>query len=220
MARKIGTIKTFLSLWMAHEKLYYSIFYDALEQLTITDTQRHDEDAISEALCPILKKICFESVLDVRTPDWEKPNQPSITEELKGGKIRKRPDFTCNFLNSFADCPEMYEIPFHVECKRLGKTVGSWNLNRNYVTNGIKRFDCHDHEYGKRAPSGMMLGYMVNMQQTAILDVVNKQLYSQLPELNFSFTQKVVSCEQKFIRKKVGPERFKLVHLWSDLKSS
>lgn len=218
MARKIGTIKSFLSLWIAHEKLYYSIFYEALGQLKITDTQQKDEDAISEALCPVLRKICFEYAQEVRTPDWEKPIQPSSTEELKGGKIRKRPDFTCDFLNSLADCPEMYEIPFHVECKRLGKIVGSWNLNRNYVTNGIKRFDCRDHEYGKRAPSGMMLGYMVNMEQTAILDAVNKQLYSHLPKLNFSFSHKVVSCEQTFIRTKVKPKRFKLIHLWSDLR--
>lgn len=220
MARKIGTIKSFLLLWVAHEKLYYSIFYEALQQLKINEEQRKDEDAISEALCPILQKICFEHTQDVRTPGWENPNQPANTDELKGGKIRTRPDFKCILLNSLAPSPEMYEIPFHVECKRLGKTKGSPRLNRNYVTNGIKRFDCRYHEYGKRAPSGMMLGYMVNMEQTAILDAVNKQLYNYLPELNFSFNQKVVSCEQKFIRKKVAPEKFKIVHLWSDLRSS
>jgi len=220
MARKIGTIKSFLSLWMAHEKLYYSIFYEALQQLEINDDQRNKEDAISEALCPILNNVCFDHERDVMPPACEEPISPVIKEELKGGKIRKRPDFTCNFLNNLAESAEMYKIQFHVECKRLGKTVGSWNLNRNYVTNGIKRFNCRDHEYGKRAPSGMMLGYIVNMEQTAILDAVNKQLYSHLPVLNFSFTQKVVSCEQEFIRKKVGPERFKLVHLWSDLRRS
>ncbi len=218
MARRIGTVKTFIALWQCHENLYYSIFYEALKRLEINDEQRKDEDAISEALCPVLNDICFEHRLDVRTPDWEKPIQPVINEELKGGKSRKRPDFTCNLVNGFADGPEMYEIPFHVECKRLGDTVGSWNLNKNYVTNGIERFDCKSHEYGKRAFSGMMVGYIVSMESTLILDIVNRHLSDMIQKLNFAFTKKVVSCEQKLIRKKVKPEEFKLIHLWTNLK--
>ena len=139
MARKIGAIKSFLSLWMKHEKLYCSIFYEALQELKINEEQRENEDAISEALCPVLREVCFKHERDVKTPDWEKPNQPVNTDELKGGKIRKRPDFTCNFLNSLAASPETYEIPFHIECKRLGETVGSWNLNKNYVTKGPRK---------------------------------------------------------------------------------
>ncbi len=186
MARKNGKIKSFMLLWMRHEKLYYSIFFEALQQLNINDVQRNDEDAISEALCPILKKLCFNHERDVRTPDWEKPIQPAKIEELKGGKIRKRPDFTCNFLNSLADSSDTYEIPFHVECKRLGKKIASWDLNKNYVTNGIKRFDNSDHEYGKRAPSGMMLGYVVNMERNAILKTVNNHLSKDMNKLNLN----------------------------------
>jgi len=99
MARKIGAIKSFLLLWMEHEKLYCSIFYEALQQLKINEEQRKNEDAISEALCPVLREVCFKHEHDVKTPDWEKPNQPVNTDELKGGKIRKRPDFTCNFIS-------------------------------------------------------------------------------------------------------------------------
>lgn len=219
MARKIGTIKSFLLLWMAHEKLYFSIFYEALQQLKINEKQRKNEDAISEAICPILREVCFNHEYDVRTPDWEKPIQPVENEELKGGKIRKRPDFSCSFVNSLANSPETYEIPFHVECKRLGDTVGSWNLNKNYVSNGVKRFDCKSHEYGKRAQSGMMIGYIVNMEQTAVLEAVNKRMPDERIELNFEFTQKVVSCEQNFNRKHVKPSEFKIIHLWVDLRN-
>jgi len=91
------------------------------------------EDAISESLCPILREVCFRHERDVKTPDWEKPIQPANTDELKRGKMGRRPDFTCFLLNSFAAGPETYEIPFQVECKRLGKTVNSWNLNKNYA---------------------------------------------------------------------------------------
>jgi len=219
MARKFGTIKSFQLLWIAHEKLYYSIFSEALQHLEINEEQRKYEDSISESLCPNLRKACFNHERDVATPDWEKPNQPVNTDELKGGKIRKRPDFTCNFLNSLATSPETYEIPFHVECKRLGKTVGSWNLNKNYTTEGINRFDCVIHEYGKRAPSGMMIGYIVNMDQTTILAAVSKYMLDEQLDFNFEFKEKVVSCEQKLIRKNVIPFEFKMIHLWADLRN-
>ncbi len=219
MARRIGTVKTFIALWQCHETFYYSIFYEALNRLEINEEQRKSEDAISEALCPILKDICFNHTQDVRTPDWEKPIQPVINEELKGGKVRKRPDFSCSFVNSLANCSEMYEIPFHIECKRLGQKVGSWDLNKNYVNDGINRFDSSDHEYGKRAPSGMMIGYMVNMEPTTILNKVNKHLPDRLPKLGFAFKKKVVSCKQELIRKKVRPKEFKLIHLWTNLKN-
>lgn len=219
MARKIGTIKSFLLLWMKHEKLYCSIFYEALQELEINEDQHNNEDTISEALCPVLREVCFKDERDIKTPDWEKPIQPATADELKGGKINKRPDFTCNFLNSLAASPETYEIPFHVECKRLGETVGSWNLNKNYTANGINRFDCKTHEYGKRATSGMMIGYIVNMEPAAILEAVNKDVSDEQLKLKFEFTQKVVPCEQNLNRKHVKPAGFKIIHLWTDLRN-
>ncbi len=219
MARKIGTIKSFLLLWMKHEKLYFSIFYEALQQLEINEDQRNNEDAISEVLCPVLREVCFKHERDVRTPEWEAPNQPANTDELKGGKIRMRPDFKCTFLNSLPASPETYEIPFHVECKRLGETIGSWNLNKNYTANGINRFDCKTHEYGKRARSGMMIGYIVNMEPAAILEAVNKHIPDEQLKLKFVFTQKVVSCEQNLNRKHVKPAGFKIIHIWTDLRN-
>jgi len=219
MARRVGAVKTFIALWQCHEKLYYSIFYEALKRLEIDDDRRKNEDAISEALCPVLYDVCFEHSQDVIIPDWEKPIQPVLKEELKGGKVRKRPDFSCNLINSSPDCTrETYLIPFHVECKRLGDTAGSWNLNKNYVTNGIKRFDCKSHEYSKRAPSGMMVGYIVSMEPTLILEKVNNYLPDKLQKLGFAFKKKVVTCEQKLMRKEVKPEEFKLIHLWTELR--
>lgn len=218
MARKIGAIKTFASLWQDHESLYYSVFHSALEQLILSKKQKKHEDAISEALCPVLKKICFEHELDVRIPDWEKPIPPEEADDLKGGNFGKRPDFTCSLTNSLATSVKMYAIPFHVECKRLGKTTGSPNLNKNYVINGIKRFDIKSHEYGRLAPSGMMIGYIVNLEPDQIIAKVNKCLPKDFPELNIDFSEKTVSCEQKLLRKNVKPQKFKLIHLWTDLR--
>ncbi len=220
MARKKGTIKKFFSLWQNHEKLYYSIFKKALEQLNITNELRKDEDAISEALSPVLRKICYEYNIkhkqDIRMPVWEAPISPQNNTGLKGGKKRKRPDFSCNFIDPFATSFETHEVSFHIECKRLGKTKGSWNLNKNYITDGINRFNLKSHEYGRSVPSGMMIGYLVNLSSKQIVDLVNNYLPSQLPKLSFNFSSKVVSCEQKLSRQKVKPKRFKLIHLWAD----
>lgn len=219
MSRRIGTVKTFIALWQCHENLYCSIFYEALNRHEINDEQHKDEDAISEALCPILNIICFELERDIAPPVWESPIQPIRNEELKGGKVRKRPDFTCIFINSLANSPEMYAIPFHVECKRLGQKVGSYDLFNNYINKGIRRFDSSDHEYGKRAPSGLMIGYIINMEQNTILEKVNGYLNGSFPKLIFLFNKKVVSCEQRLIRKEVKPIEFKLIHVWANLKN-
>ena len=38
-------------------------------------------------------------------------------------------------------------------------------------------------------------------------------------DFNFEFKEKVVSCEQKLIRKNVIPFEFKMIHLWADLRN-
>lgn len=141
----------FTILWKRHESLYLMIFSTALNELADARRLSGDEDAVSEKLCPILRSVCFNVARsqnrEIRTPSWEPPIPPVTEDELKGGKIRKRPDFTCSCYNSFAGSAEEHEIPFHVECKLLGSlTSPSWILNRNYVNYGIKRFDSTEHE--------------------------------------------------------------------------
>ena len=146
----------FETLWERHTLLYSEVFAAALQELSESSSVSGDEDAISEMICPILSRVCFNfgnsRNFEIRTPSWEAPFQPVTEDELKGGKIRKRPDFVCKCMNRWAASPEDREISLHVECKRLGHpTSATWVLNRNYVKNGIKRFDSKTHEYGKRA---------------------------------------------------------------------
>ncbi|MEA1961160.1 MAG: hypothetical protein U9N81_07800 [Bacillota bacterium] len=122
MAR--GGIPSRFNLWNKHETLYVGIFIIALQRLSDDKCDTTNEDIISERLCIILNEVCFEESqknnCEIRTPDWEKPIQPIATSEIKGGKVRYRPDFTCKLTNPFADSPDDHEIPFHIECKRLG----------------------------------------------------------------------------------------------------
>jgi len=224
MARR--SLPPFAILWRRHENLYCEVFSVALLELSRKACISGDEDAISEMLCAILNRTCFEFAkskgIDVRTPIWEGPVQPVSDEELKGGKIRKRPDFTCRCSNPFAVSSDEHEIPLHVECKCLGNpTSKSWNLNENYINNGIKRFDSVTHEYGKRSSSGIMIGYIISMKPSDILQEVNahqKKLLPDHPSISFDFSSPpLFQTEQKIDRKNLLPKRFQLTHLWINL---
>lgn len=227
MARR--ALPLFSDLWKQHERLYLEVFSIALTLLaekksSLTD----DEDEISEQLCPILRNVCFEEGkkrnCEIRTPEWEKPIQPVSDSELKRGNIGKRPDFTCTCHNPFASRAEEHEIALHIECKLLGKpTSRTWILTRNYVNNGIKRFDNRTHKYGRRACSGMMIGYIISMDPKQIANEVNEWQQKHMPQnpaLSFQFVNPPVFKEQQNLsRKNVKPEKFHLIHLWVDLRN-
>ena len=219
MARRHSSIGGFDQLWERHEKLYQRIFMNGLKLLKLNNSQREHEDAVSEALCPVLQRVCFAHPEKPSIPQWEMPIAPASDDELKGGKRQKRPDFTCSKVNPFAQSDDMFEVSLHIECKRLGQNKGSYNLNKNYVEKGIKRFDSITHEYGKRAPSGMMIGYIINSTTEDILLDVNRYLKGlEIQNLIFDFTDRVTSCDSIFCRKFVEPENFKLIHLWADVR--
>jgi hypothetical protein len=120
---------------------------------------------------------------------------------------------------------EEHEISLHVECKLLGyPTSKNWILNKNYVTDGIKRFDSLPHEYGKRAPSGLMIGYIVSMELTEIVAEVNSHQKKHIPynpPLQFQFDRQSLFREsQNLNRRNVSPESFRLIHTWVSLEKS
>jgi hypothetical protein len=204
------------------------VFSTALRELAEKDSISGDEDAISELLSLIIRQVCFyfnrsRDNEEIRAPIWEAPIQPVNQVEVRGGKRRKRPDFTCYYFNCHAGSPDEQEIPLHVECKRLGSpTSSSWNLNENYVINGIKRFDCSTHQYGKRSPSGMMIGYIISMTPEEIETEVNgyqKKHLPNYPDITFTFDdRKPFQTYQKIQRRSVEPAQFELIHLWVDLR--
>lgn len=226
MARR--RLSSFETLWRRHILLYSEVFSAALQGLSESASISGDEDAISEILCPILNRVCFNfgksRNQELQTPYWEAPIQPVTGDELKGGKIRKRPDFTCKCIDPWAVSAENHEISFHVECKLLGyPTSATWILNENYVKNGIKRFDSKIHEYGKRSHSGMMIGYIISMTPREIESEINDYQKKHVPEytkIKFLFdTTTLFKARQDIKRKNVIPARFELIHFWADLRN-
>jgi hypothetical protein len=147
------------------------------------------------------------------------------SSELKGGKRRKRPDFTCKWINPLASSAEEYELPLHIECKRLGKpTSPNWVLNENYVVDGIMRFDSKDHEYGKRAFSGLMIGYIISMAPNEIIadiDAFCRKHYAESANIiHQSNNDEVTQYRQYMKRHSVQPKTFEIVHLWVDLRKT
>ena len=223
------SLSSFTDLWRQHERLYLEVFSAALLKLAGQELSLNNEDAISEELCIPVNQVCFEMnksrKVEVRVPVWERPIQPVAKEERKGGKIRNRPVFCCSCLNRFALSAEEHEVSLHIECKLLGEpTSSSWILNENYVKRGIKRFDSTTHEYGKRAPSGLMIGYLINMPPETVLAEVNghqKKHMPANPDIVFEFgNEKLFRSRQPLTRKHVQPECFELIHLWADLRKS
>ncbi len=226
MARR--ALVTPFTHWKTFNQLYVEIFTTALGNLGKINSPSIHEDAISERLIVILREVCFNLNRsrchgEIRTPIWEAPIPPVNENELQGGKKRKRPDFTCYYFNAYANSPDQQEIPFHVECKRLGSsTFPSWNLNENYVVYGIKRFDCSTHQYGQRSPVGMMIGYIINMTPPEIETEVNRYQKKHLPhcpDIAFMFdTNAPFKTHQHIQRSSVEPAQFQLIHLWADLR--
>ncbi len=228
MARR--TLSPALHYWNTFQQLYVDVFSSALRELAGKSPIPGDEDDISEILYLILREVCFNIERshpgkEIRYPIREAPIPPAAWHELKGGKKGKRPDFTCYYFNSHALSPAEKEIPLHVECKLLGKpTSPSWNLNKNYVCDGIKRFDCNTHEYGKHTPAGMLVGYIIDMTPREIEKEVNgyKNKYlPDFPDLRFKFeAAPPFQTYQKITRRHVEPVQFELVHMWADLRDS
>jgi hypothetical protein len=226
MARR--PLSPFITLWNRHILLYSEVFSTALRELSESAAIPGDEDAISEILCSILNRVCFKlgksRNQELQTPYWETPIQPVTGDVLKGGKIKKRPDFTCKCIDPWAISPGKYEISLHIECKLLGNpTSATWILNENYVKNGIKRFDSKIHEYGKRAYSGMMIGYIIDMTPQEIESEVNDYQEKYAPaytDIKFFFDKTTLfKTRQDIKREKVMPARFELIHLWVDLRN-
>jgi len=216
MARRNKDLPGRVRIWSRFVALYIEIFCQALELLQITDEMKKNESRISEELCPKLQGICFNNKDKPETPRWEQPKMPITQDEVAKANNAKRPDFTCSFVDTSAETPEMHEVSLHIECKRLGIKTSSWNLNKNYIDNGINRFDSLTHEYGKRANDGIMIGYIVSSTKLTIQQEINRSLPGNIEQLKFKGKSKIEKVITHFTRKNVKPLDFTLHHIWAD----
>ena len=205
--------------WPRFVKIRLEIFCRALDLLTITDEMKKNEDEITKALYPKLGKACFEHIAKPEIPAWDRKIGAISEGELGFESIGKRPDFTCGFIDPTADAEEKHMVCLHIECKCIGfnrETSPSWDLNNNYIKNGINRFDSLSHEYGRNAKDGIMIGYIISSAKPDIQNIINDKLPEKIEKLNFVSRSKVEKVSTKIIREVVKPVNFTIHHIWAD----
>lgn len=213
----------FNKLWQRHVGLYEEVFKCSLKRLSQDNSLRgkETEDQISIFLWGELSTICQERAArcneEIKVPIFQFPIQNIVRAQTHGANSLKKPDFTC----SFYDADEGKSIDLHIECKKLGTPSSpSWVFNKNYVREGIVRFDSKEHQYSVPAVSGMMIGYIISMSPQDILTEVN-QVINGYSKLRFNFKAgPVFRTQQALKRKNVEPENLNLIHLWVELKKS
>jgi hypothetical protein len=223
-------LKNFLNArtnWNLFVNNYVDVFIRALGKLqTFNSKLPSDEDRLSEILSAgLLEQACRE-ILDetdilLSLPHWEKPIAPSNQQSRRNGQLGKRPDFTCVCPNARPGSHENYEFYLHIECKLLGKSTTN---QRNYVVNGLQRFDSAEHQYGKDVQTGLMIGYILEKLPEEIQKEINKYMNKRIqycPCLQFVFnTDSAYKHDQSFIRQHTRPAEFSIVHIWVDLRNN
>ncbi len=216
----------FEKVWRRHVSLYSDLFVCSLLMLSQYERLTGNEDNVSIILWGCLERSCKlyarEKNQENACPKVQVPVQSVSMAKKTSANALKKPDFTCFKYNPLTAS----EVALHIECKLLGKpkpSSPSWKFNKNYVTEGIKRFDLHTHQYGINATCGMMIGYIISMTPKKIEAEVNdyqKKHASGNTDIKFLFdTTTLFKTRQDIKRKNVMPARFELIHLWVDLRN-
>lgn len=211
-------------LWQSRRQHYIAVFENALMMLR----QRHELPVDEPGL---VRELHFASVTARRTldpvgrfgsPVLEAQNLPDPNSERLEFFEYKRPDIQWIHDDESASDDRHREKSFVIECKRLGQTTASgWNLNEQYVIGGIHRFRSTEWKYGLHLSDGMMIGFVQDMELSAILAVVNSHIATaSLPCLKPEFelvTNGINRLHHEFERP-FPQSPFGLHHQWIDLR--
>lgn len=151
-------------------------------------------------------------------PIYEACNQPHHSDQERSEREYKRPDFQWAITDFHEEDPSKSSKQFVLECKRIGKPVGSWKLNKNYVNHGIIRFIKKEYGYAKGVTSSAMMGYMQTLDTEKNLEEVN----SYVDDINQQKLIKrnedgLISSFNHYLNIENSQAEFRLEHLWIDI---
>jgi hypothetical protein len=222
---KIKNFPDAKSAWLLFVDDYVEVFVRALSKLQKYDKEKSvGEDELSEMLAAGLleqscREILDETKIHLDIPQWERHIPPDHLQNLRNGQLGKRPDFTCVCPNLRPGRHENYEFYLHIECKLLGKRTEN---PKNYVIEGIKRFDNNEHQYGKNAWTGFMIGYIVGELPNILQEKVNISIDKYIIQhghLQMVFgSERISQSTHSFVRQYTKPSDFSIVHIWVDLR--
>lgn len=211
--------------WENHERRILALLKRALILLNEQDLSLlKDELALNKEL-----SHCFQRALrELREAGEPEPSRPKLNL-IKQGDMQDDgavygegtiPDFTVDCIDH-AQGSEFPDRPYNIECKRLGSFAGKRNLCKEYVTEGVQRFVCESHQYGRNAPAGAMVGYVQGSDVGAMVSTINghnEKCGMAVCQLVCSEgTGAMVELSQELHRPfPITP--FRLNHCWADLR--
>jgi hypothetical protein len=216
--------------WGVFEAAVIAVFREALDRLSRLGTLPRAEEPINLELYWLLRQAHFD-LLKANTKGmlqfviyFDTTSQPQPDDVARSQRLRKRPDFSCTFMNPQALDFLSSQIAYYIECKRLGNPVGTWILNENYSEHGIGRFT-NAWQYAKGFASAAMVGYMENSTPATILNEVNagaaNRGFPLLARVAAAWAAAGVNLiSQPALTRPFLPNPFVLTHLWVDLSGS
>lgn len=216
-----------LPVWDNFEKRVIEVFSLGLNALALKAMLPVQEDFLSRELyrcCLEVNHRLRKSGRGVEYILTQVANQPLPDDEYRASRLQKRPDFACGYHDDSLpeDRFEHADYFYTVECKRLGSPSSpSWVLNRNYVEHGVNRFEDPEWGYAQGASSGLMVGFMQNMEPESILAEVNGH-FETLPAISLAsggWTLKALTVlDIHTFDRRFRPSPFQLRHFWVDLR--
>lgn len=218
-----------INFWKNHEERVCEVIAYALVLLQKRDNLIQNEDTLNREFFFCLREANNHMVRQgkgLSTPFYyEARNQPSaIHNNEKREREDKRPDFQNGFVDHSESDPEKQDKHFCVECKRLGDAPSkSWQINRNYILNGVTRFLTIEHGYGLDVESGAMIGYVESSSFEIILKEVNitlNEINPNLPSLpsDLKWDDNNANLLEHTLTRDFPISPFKLCHFWVDLR--
>ena len=193
--------------------------YESLPKIEDSQKGGHSGNNLNRKLYKCFLEICPSCGID--SPRFGAPNPPYYRDDDRHIRENHRPDF---YWENVDHTIEGGAWRFVLECKRLGKGNSSWNLNKNYVEKGMKRFVSFPYEYGKGDSASGMVAYIQDMDFDDILSEVNQHI-TDFPEITscvpppitgwaISGISEMVHDLERPFEKKV----FTFFHYWVDLR--
>ena len=220
-----------LPLWENHKHNIFIVIRDALLILASRPNLPSIEDHPKKPSLNRELYICFRKAAHRKNLSFLLPTREGKSPAFEGDlepteRENKIPDFHWKLVDPLAN-EENCERRFILECKRLGKPSSpNWNLNENYVQNGIRRFIAQPHEYGKGDDSCGMIGYIQNMDFDEILQEIhyaigrNPEPISPLPTPINGWREQGISELEHDLERPFPISPFRMYHFWVDLRSS
>lgn len=213
--------------WSNHEARVLEVFGLALmllrHEIDLPDQEVDINRKLWFCIHRTNRELSFNNRGLISPPSYDSKNAPDRDDEERAARENKRPDFSCGFYDHQESDPDKSAKFYVIECKRLGSPSSTWVLNKNYVRYGICRFIDPKWGYGKSVSSSAMIGYVQSMElQDILIEVNNETANKTLIPIKLSGERWIEGgvnhLEQSLNRSRVQPARFRLRHMWVDLR--